>query len=32
MVQHQRRAITPLQQAFWGFAFSDESTPFRQLN
>ena len=32
MVHHQRRAVSPLQQAFWGFAFSPESSMLREIS
>lgn len=31
MVRHVRHPSTPLQQAFWGFAFAPENEPVRQL-
>jgi len=31
MAHHQRRATTPLQQAFWDYAFSPESAPLRKM-
>jgi DNA-binding transcriptional LysR family regulator len=31
MAHHQRRAATPLQQAFWDYAFSAESAPLRRM-
>jgi DNA-binding transcriptional LysR family regulator len=31
MVYHQRRAATPIQRAFWEYAFSAEAALHRQL-
>jgi DNA-binding transcriptional LysR family regulator len=31
MVRHQRHVITPLQQAFWEFAFAPENDPVRRI-
>jgi hypothetical protein len=31
MVRHQRHASTPLQQAFWDFAFDPVNEPLRRL-
>lgn len=31
MVQHQRRARSPIQQAFWDFVYSSEAAPLRAL-
>lgn len=31
MLQHNRRAVTPLQQAFWDFAFAPENEALRKL-